>query len=91
MKKIIIPIFFILFLLFPYAYSISNGVNFILGLLIIAFVVKLLSKHVLNRAENISNNKIQKYYPLIIFSIALITRIISAIILNDNITQLSYF
>lgn len=91
MKKIIIPIFFILFLLFPYAYSISNGVNFILGLLIIAFVVKLLSKHVLNRAENISNNKIQKYYPLIIFSIALITRIISAIILNDNITQVSDF
>lgn len=90
MKKIILPIFFILFLIYPYAYSISNGLYLIYGVFLLLIILKL-KDFILNKYNIKIPEKLKKLYPIILVAIAVITRIVPAIILNENIVQVSDF
>lgn len=90
MKRLIIPIFFILFLIYPFAFSINNGFYFICAILLLLAIVKI--KNIMSKKYKIQiSEKLVKFYPLIIILQAVITRIGSAMFLNDNLVQVSDF
>lgn len=90
MKKLILPIFFILFLIYPFSYSLNNGLYLVYGAFLLIIILKL-KDIILNKCNIKIPEKIKKTYPIIIVIIAIITRIISAILLNENIVQVSDF
>lgn len=89
MKKFITYTFILLFLIYPFSYSISNGTYFICGILLMTFLIFIANK--ITKKYKYSIKKIQRFYPIIIVILALLTRVISALILNDNIQQVSDF
>lgn len=93
MKKFIVYTFILLFLIYPFSYSISDGTNFVCGIILITLLIFIINKiyKICNSKDIIILKKIQKFYPIIILLLALLTRIASALVLNDNIKQVSDF
>lgn len=83
--KIIIIIFSLLFLIYPTSYGITDLKISILSLFLIILFILAFKKI---KIKNFIN---EKYYPLIVFLFAIVSRIIVVLIFNSYITQVSNF
>ena len=83
--KIMIIIFSLLFLIYPTSYGITDLKISILSLFLIILFILAFKKI---KIKNFIN---EKYYPLIVFLFAIVSRIIVVLIFNSYITQVSNF
>lgn len=92
MKKFIFTTFYILFLIYPFSFCMTDSTLFMCSLLCIIFLImpsQIIRKNI--NFNRIVNNNFVKWYTLIIFILSLLIRIITSFILSDNIMQISDF